>query len=80
MDELDLKILRSLISERAVSPTNPSVKLSLRAIAARLGADDMTVSYRYKKLLDSGCMSAWSLLVNPAFFRITRLNATIPEA
>jgi DNA-binding Lrp family transcriptional regulator len=69
MDELDVKILRSLISERAVSPSNPSVKLSLRAIAARLGADDMTVRYRYKRLQESGCMSVWSLLVNPAFFR-----------
>ena len=29
MDELDLKNLRSLISERVVSPSNPSVKLSL---------------------------------------------------
>lgn len=28
----------------------------------------MTVSYRYKKLEDSGFMSVWSLLVNPAFF------------
>ena len=68
MDELDLKILRSLISERAVSPSNPSVILSLRAIAARLGADDMTVRYRYKRLQKSGCMPVWSLLVNPAFF------------
>jgi DNA-binding Lrp family transcriptional regulator len=68
MDELDVKILRSLISERAVSPSYPRVKLSLNAIAARLGADDMTVSYRYKKLQESGCMPVWSLLVNPAFF------------
>jgi DNA-binding Lrp family transcriptional regulator len=68
MDELDVKILRSLISERAVSPTNASVRLSLRGIAARLGADDMTVRYRYKKLQESGCTSIWLLLVNPAFF------------
>lgn len=75
MDELDLKIMRSLISERAVSPSNASVKLSLRAIAARLGADDMTVRYRYKRLQESGCMSVWSLLVNPSFFgyRVTEL-------
>ncbi len=68
MDELDVKLLRSLILERAVSPSNPSVILSLRAIAGRLGADDMTVRYRYKRLLESGCMPRWSLLVNPAFF------------
>ena len=68
MDELDVKILRSLISERAVSPSNASVKLSLRGIAGRLGADDMTVRYRYKKLQESGVMSIWSLLVNPTFF------------
>ncbi|MGI0090956.1 MAG: Lrp/AsnC family transcriptional regulator [Nitrososphaerales archaeon] len=68
MDELDVKILRSLISERAISPSNESVKLSLRGIAARLGADDMTVRYRYKRLQEAGIMSVWSLLVNPAFF------------
>lgn len=68
MDELDVKILRSLISERAVSPSNASVKLSLRGIAARLGADDMTVRYRYNRLQQSGYMSIWSLLVNPVFF------------
>lgn len=68
MDELDVKILRSLISEGAVAPSNPQVKLSLRAIAERIGTDKMTVSNRYKKLQDSGCMSAWSLLVNPTFF------------
>ncbi len=83
MDELDVKILRSLISERAVSPSNPSVKLSLRAIAARLGADDMTVSYRYKRLQESGSMSIWSLLVNPAFFgyRVAEVMADVqPES
>jgi DNA-binding Lrp family transcriptional regulator len=81
MDELDVKILRSLISERAVSPSNPSVKLSLRAIAARLGADDMTVRYRYKKLQESGCTSVWSLLVNPTFFgfRVTDLMLDVPR-
>jgi len=68
MDQLDVKILRALISERDVAPSNPKVKSSLRALAARLGADDMTVVYRYKKLQESGCMSVWSLLLNPTFF------------
>ena len=68
MDELDVKILRSLISERAVSPSDTSVKLSLRGIATHLGADDMTVRYRYKRLQELDCLSIWSLLVNPSFF------------
>jgi DNA-binding Lrp family transcriptional regulator len=68
MDELDVKILRALISERAVASSRPTVKSSLRDIATRLGADDATVSYRYKRLQESGCMSVWSLLVNPTFF------------
>ncbi len=68
MDELDVKILRALISERAIAPSNPATKSSLRSISARLGADDMTVNYRYKKLQESGCLSGWTLLVNPAFF------------
>ena len=68
MDDLDVKILRALISEGAVAPSNPKVKLSLRAFAQRIGTDKMTVSYRYKKLQDCGCMSTWALLVNPTFF------------
>jgi DNA-binding Lrp family transcriptional regulator len=83
MDELDVKIIRSLISERAVSPSSASVKLSLRGIAAHLGADDMTVRYRYNKLQESGVMSIWSLLVNPAFFgyKVTELMVDAqPEA
>jgi len=68
MDELDVKILRALISESAVAPSNPKVKSTLRSIAARLGADDMTVNNHYKKILESGCMSVWSLLVNPTYF------------
>ena len=68
VDELDVKIMRALISERAVAPSSPRVKSTLRSIADRLGADDMTVSYRYKRLQESGCMSVWSLLINPGFF------------
>jgi DNA-binding Lrp family transcriptional regulator len=53
--------------------------MSLRAIAARLYADDMTVSYRYKKLQEWGCMPVWSLLVNPAFFgyRVTDMMVDV---
>jgi DNA-binding Lrp family transcriptional regulator len=83
MDELDVKILRSLISERAISPSDSNVKLSLRGIAARLGADDMTVRNRYKKLEESGVMSIWSLLVNPAFYnyRVAELMLDVqPES
>jgi DNA-binding Lrp family transcriptional regulator len=83
MDELDVKILRALISERAVAPSNPNIKSSLRAIAARLGADDMTLSYRYKKLQEWGCMSVWTLLVNPAYFGYRMADLMIdvqPEA
>jgi DNA-binding Lrp family transcriptional regulator len=68
MDELDVKIMRSLISERAISLSNASVWLSLRGIVARLGADDMTVRYRYNKLKESNYLSIWSLLINPAYF------------
>ena len=44
MDDLDVKILRALMSEGAVAPSDAQVRSSLRSIAARLGADDMTVN------------------------------------
>ena len=66
MDELDIGILRALITESAVAPTNIQVNSSLRAIAKRLGADDMTVRNRFKKLQEAKVMSEWQLAVNPS--------------
>jgi DNA-binding Lrp family transcriptional regulator len=75
MDELDVKILRALIAERAVAQSSPGLKSSLKSIAARVGADDATVSYRYKRLQDAGCLPLWSLLINPALlgYRVAEL-------
>jgi DNA-binding Lrp family transcriptional regulator len=77
MDELDVKILRALMSEGAVAPSDTQVSSSLRSIAARLGADDTTVSYRYKRLRESGAMSGWQLIVNPTYFGCRVMDATV---
>jgi DNA-binding Lrp family transcriptional regulator len=77
MDELDVKILRALMSEGAVAPSETQVISSLRSIAARLGADDATVNYRYKRLQESGAMSGWRLIVNPTFFGCRVMDATV---
>ena len=47
MDELGVKILRAVISESAVAPTNIQVISSLRMIAKRVGVDDMAVAKRF---------------------------------
>ncbi|MGA2665176.1 MAG: AsnC family transcriptional regulator [Nitrososphaerales archaeon] len=83
MDELDVKILRALMSEGAVAPSEAQVGSSLRSIAERLGADDMTVNYRYRRLQESGAMSGWRLIVNPTFFGCRVMDVTVdvePEA
>jgi DNA-binding Lrp family transcriptional regulator len=83
MDELDVKIFRTLVSESAVSPSNPQLKTSLRAIASRLGVDDMTVNYRYRRLQELGWMSVWPLIVNPTYFGCKTLDVLVdvqPEA
>lgn len=72
-----MKILRALISESAISPSNIQVNSSLRNIAARLGADDATVTTRYKTLQESGCMSVWKLAVNPVFFGYRMLDVMV---
>lgn len=77
MDALDVKILRALVSESSVAPSSHQVTSSLRSIAARLGADDVTVRNRYKKLRGSGAMSGWRLVINPAFFGCRLLEATV---
>ena len=77
MDALDVKILRALISESRASPSSAEVRLSLRAIAARIGADDMTVNYRYKRLQKSGALSDWHLILNPSFFGRSVLDVVV---
>lgn len=77
LDELDVKILRALISESAIAQSNVLVKFSLRRIAKRLGADDMTVSNRFRKLKESGAMSRWQLIVNPSFFGYKILDVMV---
>ncbi len=76
MDALDVKILRALLSERSVAPSRHQVSSSLRSIASRLGADDVTVAYRYKKLRESGALSGWRLAVNPTFLGCRLLDVT----
>jgi DNA-binding Lrp family transcriptional regulator len=68
LDELDVKIFRSLISQSVIAPSNTQVTSSLREIARKLSSDDMTVWKRFKKLQDAGCMSVWKLVVNPTMF------------
>jgi DNA-binding Lrp family transcriptional regulator len=77
MDELDVKLFRALVSESAVAPSRYQVSSSLRSIARRLGADDGTVNYRYKRFQESGSMSAWSLIVNPALFGRVMLDVVV---
>jgi DNA-binding Lrp family transcriptional regulator len=77
LDALDVKIFRALLSERSVAPSNHQVSSSLRSIASRLGADDVTVNYRYKKLRESGALSGWRLAINPTLFGCRSLDATV---
>ena len=77
MDELDVKILRALISESAIAQSNSMVVVSLRKIASRLGADDMTVSNRFRRLREHGCMSRWTLMINPSFFGYRILDVVV---
>jgi DNA-binding Lrp family transcriptional regulator len=77
LDELDVKILRSLISESVIAPSNIQVTSSLREIARKLNSDDMTIWKRFKKLQDAGCLSVWKLVVNPTMFGYTALDVRV---
>ena len=77
MDELDVKILRSLISESVIAPSNIQLTSSLREIARKLNSDDMTIWKRFKKLQDAGFMSVWRLVVNPTMFGYMALDVRV---
>ncbi len=49
----------------------------MRSIASRLGADDVTVSLRYKKLRESGALSGWRLAINPTLFGCRSIDVTV---
>jgi DNA-binding Lrp family transcriptional regulator len=77
LDELDVKILRSLISESVVAPSNIQLTSSLREIARKLNSDDMTIWKRFKKLQDAGYMSVWRLVVNPTMLGYMALDVRV---
>lgn len=77
MDELDVKILRALISESAMAQSAVQVGESLRRISKRLGADDTTVRKRYKRFQMMGSFSNWQLFVNPRLLGYEALDLTL---
>jgi DNA-binding Lrp family transcriptional regulator len=77
LDELDVKILRSLISESVIAPSNIQLTSSLREIARKLNSDDMTIWKRFRKLQDAGYMSVWRLVVNPTMFGYMALDVRV---
>lgn len=56
------------MSESTAAGSGAQFRSTLRTIASRLGADDTTVRNRYTRLQESGAMSGWQLIINPAFF------------
>ena len=68
MDELDIRIFRSIASSKYVAPSNFKVRISIREIARKLGVDDMTVSNRYAKFMKIGLFTGWRLAFNPRLF------------
>ena len=77
VDALGVKIFRALMSEGAVAPSEAQVHSSLRSIATRIGADDTTVNYRYRKLEESGAFSGWQLIVNPTYLGCRVMDLTV---
>jgi DNA-binding Lrp family transcriptional regulator len=68
LDELDVRIYRALIADGTPAPALFQVRTSLREIARKLGADDMTVFNRYKRFQEIGLLSGWKLVINPRLF------------
>lgn len=65
MDSLDVRILRSVVSDRSALPLTWNLRPSFGSIAKSVGADEGTVRNRIRKLRDSGFPADWRLMVNP---------------
>ena len=66
MDSLDIRIVRDMLENKAMSPLNPSFKKSYSSVARRLKADENTVKNRIQRLYKSGFLKGWWVAVNPA--------------
>jgi len=68
LDELDVKIIRALVSTQIIAPSSTKMKASLREIGRSIGIDDETVRRRFMRLQEKGMFSSWTLQPNPAIF------------
>src|SRR5947209_18993474 len=65
MDSLDVRILRSVLSDRSALPLPWNLRPSYGSIAKSVGAYEGTVRNRIRKLRDSGFLADWRAMVNP---------------
>jgi DNA-binding Lrp family transcriptional regulator len=77
LDELDVRIVRSLLRSDLSAPFSLVHRPSLREVARALRVDEVTVRNRYKRLQVRGFLSGWKLLPNPLLFGYRMMNILV---
>lgn len=65
MDPLDVRILRTYYHDPSLSPLISDFRVSMAALARKLGEDEDTVRHRLEMILHSGFLADTHLMVNP---------------
>jgi DNA-binding Lrp family transcriptional regulator len=81
MDELDVRIFRSLLTDDAGSIISSQFRPSFREVSRRLGIDEVTVRNRYRRFREKGFLSGLAVGPNPNLFgyRMTKLLVDCPS-
>jgi DNA-binding Lrp family transcriptional regulator len=67
MDKLDVKIIRELLQPTPFVPTREGQRGSFRAMGKKLGVSDFVVAKRVDRLVSSGFIKGFPLLLNMDF-------------
>jgi DNA-binding Lrp family transcriptional regulator len=81
LDDLDVRIFRTLVADDSVSIISSHFRPSFREVARRLHIDEVTVRNRYRRFREKGFLSTLAVIPNPSLFGygMTKLFIDIPS-
>ena len=68
VDQVDVKIIKELLTDFIMPPRNAHVRRSFRSLAKSIKIDQHAIRNRIRRLQEQGVIKRWYIAVNPALF------------
>lgn len=68
VDQVDVKIIKELLTDFIMPPRNAHVRRSFRSLAKSIKIDQHAIRNRIRRLQEQGVIKQWYIAVNPAVF------------